>query len=106
MKRMHYRGAFVFAVLTISGNYCGAQAVSRLEPAVNSVLLRLEVVFVGAFGALLLGETVTLALALGALTALFGLVVMYWPLSFSSLRGAAWALGAAASFVRPPLSVV
>lgn len=92
------RNALVLAVLTITGNYCGAQAVARLDPAINSVLLRMEVVFVGVLGALLLGETISGALALGALTALFGLVVMHWPLSVSSLAGAAWCLGAAASF--------
>jgi drug/metabolite transporter (DMT)-like permease len=89
----------LLAIVTITGNWCGAQAVSRLEPAIASVLLRTEVVFVGGLAALLLGERLTPALGLGALTALFGLVVMRWPLRLDAPgEGAAWALGAAASF--------
>jgi probable blue pigment (indigoidine) exporter len=89
----------LLAVVTISGNWCGAQAVARLEPAIASVLLRTEVVFVGGLAALLLGERLTPALGLGALTALLGLIVMRWPLRLDAPgEGAAWALGAAASF--------
>lgn len=89
----------LLAVVTISGNWCGAQAIARLEPAVASVLLRTEVVLVGGLAALLLGERLTPALGLGALTALLGLVVMRWPLRLDAPgEGAAWALGAAASF--------
>lgn len=89
----------LLAVVTISGNWCGAQAVARLDPAIASLLLRTEVVFVGGLAALLLGERLTPALGLGALTALLGLVVMRWPLRLdASGEGAAWALGAAASF--------
>lgn len=89
----------LLAVVTISGNWCGAQAVARLEPAIASVLLRTEVVFVGGMAALLLGERLTPALGLGALTALLGLVVMRWPLRLDAPgEGAVWALGAAASF--------
>jgi drug/metabolite transporter (DMT)-like permease len=97
-RALSWRIACVLAVATISGNFCGAQAVARLDPAVNSVLLRTEVVFVGVLGALLLGEAVTPALALGASTALVGLAVMHWPLTLSSVAGAAWCLGASASF--------
>jgi drug/metabolite transporter (DMT)-like permease len=97
-RGMLWRTALVLSVATITGNLCGAQAVARLEPAMNSVLLRMEVVFVGGLGALLLGERVTLALALGAGTALCGLAVMNWPLTLGNAGGAAWSLGAAASF--------
>jgi O-acetylserine/cysteine efflux transporter len=87
------------AAVTISGNFCGAQAVTRLEPAITSVLLRTEVVFVGALGVLLLAERFTAALAGGALLALGGLTIMRWPLQLgSSQAGPLWALGAAASF--------
>lgn len=89
----------VLAMVTISGNFCGAQAVAHLDPALVSVLLRTEVVFVGALGVLLLGEQLTRALVLGAGLALSGLAVMRWPLSFRGAdAGALWALGAAASF--------
>lgn len=97
--RLLWAPALLLAVLTITGNYCGAQAVARLDPAINSVLLRTEVVFVGVLGAVLLGERVTRRLALGVTTALAGLCVMRWPLSFDAgSSGVPWALGAAASF--------
>ncbi|MEY4544732.1 MAG: hypothetical protein RL685_927 [Pseudomonadota bacterium] len=93
-----WRTALLLSLATITGNFCGAQAVARLDPAVNSVLLRTEVVFVSVLGALLLSEAITPVLALGAGTALLGLAVMNWPLSVQSLSGAVWCLGAAASF--------
>jgi len=89
----------LLSVLAISGNLCGAHAVAGLEPAVASVLLRTEIVFVGAFGAVLVGEKVTPALLGGAALALGGLVVMRWPLALDGGgTGALWALGGAASF--------
>lgn len=98
-RRVLWLTSALLAAVTISGNWCGAQAVAQLEPAVASVLLRTEVVFVGGLAALLLGERLTPALGLGALTALLGLVVMRWPLHLDTPgEGAAWALGAAASF--------
>jgi drug/metabolite transporter (DMT)-like permease len=87
------------SLLTISGNFCGAQAVTRLDPAITSVLLRTEIVFVGGLAALLLRERLTFWLAAGASVALCGLLVMRWPLAFDSAgAGAVWALGGAASF--------
>jgi drug/metabolite transporter (DMT)-like permease len=89
----------LLALVTITGNYCGAQAVARLDPAITSVLLRTEVVFVGGMAALLLGERITPALGAGAALALAGLLAMRWPLALDAAgAGAAWALGAAASF--------
>jgi drug/metabolite transporter (DMT)-like permease len=89
----------VLSLLAISGNFCGAQAVARLEPAVASVLLRTEIVFVGAMSALLLGERFTLPLLAGGFVALGGLIVMRWPLALDAAGGGAlWALGGAASF--------
>ncbi len=92
------RTALWLSLATISGNFCGAQAAARLDPAVNSLLLRTEVVFVGVLGALLLGEAVTPALAAGVARALNGLGVMNSPLTLRSFGGAAWCLGASASF--------
>jgi drug/metabolite transporter (DMT)-like permease len=97
-SRRFWGTALLFALLTISGNFCGAQAVGKLEPAINSVLLRTEVAFVGALGALFLGETLTFGWVLGAAGALLGLVILNWPLTVRSASGAVWALGAAASF--------
>jgi drug/metabolite transporter (DMT)-like permease len=98
-RRTFWTTSFLLSLLTISGNVCGAQAVTRLDPAVTSLLLRTEIVFVGVFAAVLLHERLTRQLAMGAGLALLGLVVMRWPLSFDGAGiGAMWALGAAASF--------
>ena len=98
-RRTFWVTSALLSLLTISGNFCGAQAVTRLEPAVTSVLLRTEIVFVGVFAASLVRERLTLPLLAGALVALVGLLVMRWPLAFDGAgAGALWALGAAASF--------
>jgi len=98
-RRTFWVASALLSLLTISGNFCGAQAVTRLEPAVTSVLLRTEIVFVGVFAALIVGERLTLPLLGGAAVALAGLLVMRWPLAFDGAgAGALWALGAAASF--------
>lgn len=98
-RGVFWRTSALLSVLTISGNFCGAQAVSRLDPALVSVLLRTEIVFVGALAALLLGERLTPALVAGASVALAGLAVMRWPLgSDPAGLGALWALGGALSF--------
>lgn len=98
-RRTFWRASALLSLLTISGNVCGAQAVARLAPAVMSVLLRTEIVFVGVFAALIVHERLTLPLVAGALVALGGLLVMRWPLAFDGAgAGALWALGAAASF--------
>lgn len=98
-RRTFWVASALLSLLTISGNFCGAQAVTRLAPAVTSVLLRTEIVFVGVFAALVVGERLTLPLVAGALVALAGLLVMRWPLAFDGAgAGALWALGAAASF--------
>lgn len=98
-RRTFWVASALLSLLTISGNFCGAQAVMRLEPAVTSVLLRTEIVFVGVFAALVVHERLTLPLVAGAFVALGGLLVMRWPLRFDGAgAGALWALGAAASF--------
>jgi len=97
--RTFWKTSAVLALLAISGNLCGAQAVARLEPAIASVLLRTEIVFVGALGAIVLGERVTPGLLGGAALALAGLAIMRWPLALDRAgAGAVWALGGAASF--------
>ncbi|HWO13744.1 MAG TPA: DMT family transporter [Polyangiaceae bacterium] len=97
--RTFWTTSSALALLAISGNLCGAQAVSRLEPAIASLLLRTEIVFVGALGALILGERVSGGLMAGAALALGGLAVMRWPLALDQAgTGALWALGGAASF--------
>jgi drug/metabolite transporter (DMT)-like permease len=89
----------VLACLTIVGNLSSAKAVVHRAPAVASVLLRTEIVFVGILGALWLGERLSWGLVVGAVVALLGLVVMRWPLAWDgSALGALWALGAAGCF--------
>lgn len=98
-SRLGWLLAAGLSVLTITGNFSSAQAITLLSPAVTSVLLRTEIVFVGVFGALFLGERPSWALILGGSTASIGLVVMRAPLRFdTSTLGALWALSAAASF--------
>jgi len=93
----------LLSLLTITGNLCGAQAITCLEPTITSVLLRTKNVFVGAFSALLLGsqgEPLTRALGNRGGTG------ARWPCwscasrcrSRGSGAGALWALGGAASF--------
>lgn len=98
-RRTFWLTSVLLSLLTITGNFCGAHAVTRLEPAITSVLLRTEIVFVGVFAALLVNERLTLPLVAGAALALAGVLVMRWPLRFDGAgAGALWALGAAASF--------
>jgi O-acetylserine/cysteine efflux transporter len=98
-RGVFWRTSALLSLLTISGNFCGAEAVSRLDPALVSLLLRTEIVFVGGLAALLLGERLTPALVAGAAVALAGLGVMRWPLAFDQAgAGALWALGGALSF--------
>jgi drug/metabolite transporter (DMT)-like permease len=98
-RRVFWSTSALLSILTISGNFCGAQAVTRLDPALVSVLLRTEIVFVGVLAALLLGERLTPALVAGVVVALVGLGVMRWPLALDNAgAGALWALGGALSF--------
>ena len=87
------------AILATIGNVCSARALSVLEPATVSVLLRSEVVFVGGFAALVLSEKLTLDFAGGAALALAGLWVVRAPGAIDgSELGLLYALGAAACF--------
>lgn len=64
---------------TVVGNVAMAEALSRVEPAVTSVILQTEVLFVAALAALWLREAITARFALGAALALAGFVVMRLP---------------------------
>jgi drug/metabolite transporter (DMT)-like permease len=98
-NRLGWWVAAGLSILTITGNFSSAHAVALLSPAVTSLLLRMELVFVGILGAVFLGESPRGALIIGASTALVGLVVMRSPLTFdASMTGALWALAAALSF--------
>jgi drug/metabolite transporter (DMT)-like permease len=91
--------AVALAVFSVTGNLCGSKALATLDPGIMAVLLRTQVVFVALAGLVFLRERVTAALAVGALIALAGLVLMRMPLGAAAdLAGIAWALGAAASF--------
>lgn len=68
--------ALVFAGLAIAGNTCSALALAELGPATVSVVLRTEVLAVGALGWVFLGERPSRSFWLGALLALIGLAVL------------------------------
>jgi drug/metabolite transporter (DMT)-like permease len=91
--------AAALAVFSVTGNICSSNALTTLEPATTSVLLRTDVVFVALGSAVLLGERVSASLALGAALALVGLLMMRMPFDGgASFAGILWALGAANSF--------
>ena len=91
--------AIALAVFSVTGNICSSNSLGTLEPAITSVLLRTQVVFVALAGALFLGERISAAIAVGAAVALAGLLVMRMPYDGNAeFTGVLWALGAANSF--------
>jgi drug/metabolite transporter (DMT)-like permease len=93
--------ALMLGVITVSGNVCLTEALSRIDAGVTSVLLQTQVFFVAVAGWLLLGERVSLRFAIGAVIAIVGFVVMRDPFGVTtalSTTGALWGLGAALSF--------
>ena len=95
------RLACVFAVLSLAGNWCSAEAVSRVSSALLSVLQRCEVLVVGLLSIALLKERPGRAFWGGAALAGVGLVLLQRPaagsLAFDPL-GVLFGLGSAASF--------
>jgi len=99
LNRASWWAAAALAVFSVTGNICSSNSLDTLEPAVTSVLLRTQVVFVALAAAVFLRERVTASLAVGAAIALGGLVVMRMPLDAGAdFTGVLWALGAANSF--------
>jgi drug/metabolite transporter (DMT)-like permease len=93
--------ACAFAVLTLAGNYCSAEAIARISGALLAVMQRSEVILVALMGALFLREPVRAPFWAGTLIAGSGLWVLQQPGaaegSFDPL-GALWGLGSAVCF--------
>lgn len=91
----------VFAVLSLAGNWCSAEAASRVSGALLAVLQRCEVLVVGLLSAPLLRERVRAPFWAGIAVAGIGLVVLQRPAhgspDFAPL-GVVFGLGSAAAF--------
>jgi drug/metabolite transporter (DMT)-like permease len=91
----------LLGVGTVIGNIGMAAALTRIEPALTSVILQTEILLVALLAALWLGERITLRFVIGATLAIAGFVVMRIPGASSAtmdLGGAAWACIAALAF--------
>ncbi|HET9954194.1 MAG TPA: DMT family transporter [Polyangiaceae bacterium] len=98
-RSIEWRIAAGLALLAVTGNVASAAALEHLPPAITTVLLRTELIFVTALGILLLKERPSLAFYAGALLALSGLCIMQLaPGAPRSWLGVFWGLCAAASF--------
>jgi len=99
MNKTSMWAAVGLALFSITGNFCMSSSLTTLEPAIASVLLRTQVVFVALAAAVFLRERITGSLVVGSVIALGGLVVMRMPFDGrAGLAGVLWALGAASSF--------
>ncbi len=68
------------AVLTATGNFAVAQALTHSAPGLVSSVQQIQVIFVAAASAVLLGERMTLRFGAGVLVALAGFAVMRLPM--------------------------
>ncbi|MDH5676404.1 MAG: DMT family transporter [Myxococcales bacterium] len=68
-----------FAVLTLLGNWCSAEAISRISGALLAVVQRSEVILVALLGALLLREGVRSSFWVGTAMAGIGLWILQRP---------------------------
>lgn len=91
----------VFAILSLAGNWCSAEAVSRVSGPLLAVLQRCEVLVVGLLSAPLLRERVRAPFWVGTAVAGIGLTVLQRPAhgspAFAPL-GVAFGMGSAAAF--------
>jgi drug/metabolite transporter (DMT)-like permease len=86
---------------SVIGNIGMAAALTRMQPALTSVILQTEILFVALLAGMWLGERITLRFVVGATLAISGFVIMRFPGASSAaldLGGAAWAGAAALSF--------
>lgn len=98
-----WKAALALSVGTIVGNVGVAESLGQCEPAVTSVLMQTQVLFVALMARAALGEPITRRFVLGVVVALAGVVLMRAPLAGEaaprvSLGGVFWALAAAAAF--------
>lgn len=66
----------LFAVLTLVGNYCSAQAVSFLSPALVATIMRAEVIIIAVLALFFLREHITIRFWFGVLFVLLGFYIM------------------------------
>lgn len=93
--------AVAFAGLTLVGNTCSAEAVSRISAALLAVVQRCEVLLVAVLGAVFLAERVARVFWLGTAVAGVGLWLLKAPTAASDQVdpvGALFGLGSAACF--------
>jgi len=99
MDAVAWRSAVILAALSAGGNLCSARALTLIDPGLQSVLLRFQLVFVVLMGAVFLRETITRALAFGVVLAAAGVVITRYPLEgIDSFTGVFWGLGASLCF--------
>lgn len=91
----------LLSVFTVLGNFAAGRTIALLHPAVTSVLMQTQVLFVVVAAYFWLGERVNLAFIVGSLLSLAGVGLMQWRAEGASvdvLAGTAWGLCAALSF--------
>ncbi len=101
LGRTGRRTVLALAVGTLVGNVAVAESLGRIEPAITSVLMQTQVLFVALLARVALGEPITRRFVVGVAVAFLGVAVMRAPLEGSvgiSLPGVLYALAAAAGF--------
>lgn len=91
----------VFAILSLAGNWCSAEAASRVSGPLVAVLQRCEVLVVGILSIPMLGERARAPFWIGVSVAGVGLVVLQRPAVGSPVfapLGVAYGIGSAAAF--------
>ncbi len=91
----------LLSVFTVFGNFAAGRTIALLHPAVTSVLMQTQVLFVVVAAYFWLGERVNLAFIVGSVLSLSGVGLMQWRADGASLdvlAGTAWGLCAALSF--------
>jgi drug/metabolite transporter (DMT)-like permease len=91
----------VFAILSLAGNWCSAEAVSRVSGPLLAVLQRCEVLVVGLMSLPFLGERVRTPFWIGTAVAGVGLVILQRPAHGSPVfapLGVVFGLGSATAF--------
>jgi drug/metabolite transporter (DMT)-like permease len=94
-RRLALAVAAGIAVLTATGNFAVAQALTHSAPGLVSSVQQTQVIFVAAASAVLLGERITLRFGAGVLVALAGFAVMRLPVLDQPVAGDAAAGGGA-----------
>lgn len=95
------RTALALSALTVLGNFAAGRTIALLHPAVTSVLMQTQVLFVVVAAYFWLGERVTVRFLVGSFLSLGGVAVMQWRAEGQSVdvvMGTLCGLGAALAF--------